>query len=201
MGEFLTGMFGSRAIEIIAALCGLANVGLLIRRSIWNYPFGIVMVSLYAFVFYEAKLYSDTLLQGYFLIMQLIGLWWWLEKRDDDGLVVVARIRPSEAFVWIGIAIISVTMLGTAMSRYTDADLPYWDATTTVLSIIAQFFLARRLLENWIIWIVVDILAIGIYLKKGLEPTAALYTVFLVMACIGLYQWYQSWRSGNAIKS
>ena len=199
MMDFLAGMFGSRLIEIIAAICGLINVTLLVRRSIWNYPFGIVMVTLYAFVFFEAKLYSDTILQFYYLIMQFIGWWWWLKKTDDQGLVVVDRLPSSHRLVWMVIAVGAIFSLGTVMDRFTDAALPYWDATTTVLSVIAQYFLAKRYLENWILWIVVDVLAIGIYLAKGLQPTAALYAVFLVLASIGLSQWCQSWKSGKPV--
>ena len=201
MMDFLAGMFGSRLIEIIAAICGLINVTLLVRRSIWNYPFGIVMVTLYAFVFFEAKLYSDTILQFYYLIMQFIGWWWWLKKTDDRGLVVVDRLPSSHRLVWMAIAVSAIFSLGTVMDRFTDAALPYWDATTTVLSVIAQYFLAKRYLENWILWIVVDVLAIGIYLAKGLQPTAVLYAVFLVLASIGLSQWYQSWKSGKPVAS
>ena len=80
----------------------------------------------------------------------------------------------------------------------TDAALPYWDATTTVLSVIAQILLARRRLENWILWIVVDVLAIGIYYVKGLYPTMVLYAIFLCMASGGLLLWLRAWREAEA---
>ncbi|NNE57930.1 MAG: nicotinamide mononucleotide transporter [Hellea sp.] len=192
-------MIGTRKIEIIATLCGLINIILIVRRNIWNYPFGLVMVTLYFFIFKDARLYSDMLLQPYFFVMQLFGWYWWLSKPAGDGKVAVARISTREAFAWIGIAVIGVIAVGTAMSRFTDAALPFWDAATSVGSIIAMYFMARRLLENWVVWILVDVLAIGIYWVKGLQPTSALYLVFLCMASVGLYQWYRSWRSGIAI--
>ena len=186
---FLKGMIGSSPIEITAAMLGFANVYLLVKRSIWNYPFGIAMVTLYAWIFFDAKLYSDMLLQPFFLVVQALGWWWWLTKRDANGLVIVERMGAREIVIYAVCAVIGVASVGTLMATYTDASVPYWDATTTVLSVIAQILLARRKLENWVVWIVVDVLAIGIYLYKGLQPTAVLYAVFLVLAIVGFMSW------------
>lgn len=186
---FLRGMVGSSWIEISAVIFGIANIVLLARRNIWNYPFGLIMVSLYAWIFYDAKLYSDMLLQPFFFTIQVLGWWWWLNKREVGGAVIVERMAPIEIPIYAVIAVIGILSVGTLMGRYTDASLPYWDAATTVLSIIAQILLARRKLENWIVWIVVDVLAIGIYSYKGLYPTAALYTIFLGVATIGFFVW------------
>jgi nicotinamide mononucleotide transporter len=186
---FLKGMVGSSPIEITAAMLGFANVYLLVKRSIWNYPFGIAMVTLYAWIFFDAKLYSDMLLQPFFLVVQALGWWWWLTKRDASGLVIVERMGLREVGIYAACAVIGVACVGTLMASYTDAAVPYWDATTTVLSVIAQILLARRKLENWVVWIVVDVLAIGIYLYKGLQPTAVLYAVFLVLAIVGFFTW------------
>ena len=192
-------MFGTRAIELIAVACGFINVYLIIQRNVWNYPFGIVMVTLYCWIFYDYKLYSDSLLQVYFFFIQIIGWWWWLNNRGRDGKVYVERLNPLHILpIALGGAV-SIFALGYVMTTYTDASLPYWDATTTILSVIAQFLLAKRILENWFIWIVVDILAIGIYIAKGLEPTAALYAVFLILASVGLLTWLKAWRSGEAL--
>ena len=189
---FLSGMFGSRTVEVFAVMLGIANVGLLMRRSIWNYPFGIAMVSLYAFIFYEAKLYSDMLLQGFFFTVQFYGWWYWLQGMPADGHIKVRMLERKTYPMYGLVALLGTLALGTLMASKTDAALPYWDATTTVLSIIAQILLARRRLENWILWIVVDILAIGIYYTKGLYPTMALYAIFLVMATGGLFIWWRA---------
>ena len=100
--EFLLAMTGSRKIEILAVMLGLANITLLIRRSIWNYPFGIVMVSLYAWIFYETKLYSDAGLQIFFFIVQFYGWYYWLQGRGDDGLVIVQRLSRNQALAYTG---------------------------------------------------------------------------------------------------
>lgn len=196
--DFLAGMFGSRAIEITAAACGFLNVWLIIRRSIWNYPFGFAMVTIYAFVFYEYRLYSDALLQVYFFVVQIFGVWWWLNRRDQEGRVMV-RALPGRAIAYYGLAaVIGTVALGFVMARWTDAALPFPDALTTVLSVIAQLLLARRYVQSWLVWIAVDVLAIGIYLTKGLYPTAVLYFVFLVLAVVGLRAW-QAARHGDGL--
>ncbi|WP_233123729.1 nicotinamide riboside transporter PnuC [Agrobacterium vaccinii] len=200
ISEFLTGMFGSRTIEICATLLGLANVSLIIRRSIWNYPFGIAMVILYAWIFYDAKLYSDALLQIFFLFIQFYGIATWLRGRGDDGLVNAIDLPYSFAVPLALSAATCSVALGYVMAEFTDAALPYWDATTTVLSVFAQFLLARRYLQNWLVWIVVDVLAIGIYWSKDLTPTAFLYVIFLGMAIAGYVNWRRSMQpSGQLI--
>lgn len=187
--EFLSAMFGARLIEVTAALCGLVCVVLIIRRSLWNYPFGIAMVILYAWIFYDVRLYSDALLQVFFLIVQLFGVYWWLNGRGGDGRVRPVHLPASAMIIWGAGAALASAALGYVMATRTDADLPYWDAVTTVLSMVAQYLMARRYLQNWLVWIVVDVLAIGIYWTKGLTPTAALYAVFLALAIGGCFSW------------
>jgi nicotinamide mononucleotide transporter len=195
--QYLTAMTGERPIEIIAVFLGLINITLLIRRSIWNYPFGIVMVALYAQVFYEAKLYSDAGLQIFFLVVQAYGWFYWRKRRDAQGLVIVKRIEQKHALIYAAAAIVSIAVLGTAMDRFTDASYPYWDGSIAVLSVIAQILLARRMLENWLIWIAVDMLAIGLFWVKGLHPTAVLYVLFLMLASAGYFNWRRAWASGE----
>lgn len=187
-------MFGTRAIEIAAALCGLANVVLIIRRSLWNYPFGFAMVTLYAWIFFDSKLYSDALLQIYFFIIQIFGVVWWLRGADGTGRVQARDLPARQAIAWALAAIGFTGALGFAMSQRTDAALPYWDAGAAVLSVIAQTLMARRYLQSWLVWILVDVLAIGIYLAKDLTPTAVLYAIFLGLAVQGWLSWRRNAR-------
>jgi len=197
--DFLIAMIGQRPIEIAAVLLGVANITLLIRRSIWNYPFGIVMVSLYAWIFYDVKLYSDMLLQPFFFVVQIYGWYYWLKGRGGDGLIIVERLTRNQAVGYAAAAGGGVAIWGTLMARYTDASFPYWDASILALSIIAQILLARRRLENWLVWVLVDVLAIGLYWTKGLYPTAALYSIFLVLATLGYFNWRRVWRRSGEI--
>jgi nicotinamide mononucleotide transporter len=177
------------SIEAIAVALGLANIVLIIRRSVWNYPFGLVMVILYAHIFWTAKLYSDAGLQVFFLIVQFVGWWVWAGKQQDDGLVAVERLGDRARWGWAAASLVATGIWGTAMHRLTDASYPYWDGAIAMLSVAAQILMTRRAIENWWWWIAVDILAIGLFAVKGLWLTAGLYGVFLVLATYGLFEW------------
>lgn len=176
-------------IEIWATVFGLACVALTVRQNIWCWPTGLVMVSLYIAIFWQARLYSDMGLQVVYVFMQLYGWWYWLNPGPEKAELPVTRLRPVEWGVWFSVALVGTVGLGGLMATQTDADLPFWDATTTVLSLIAQWLMATKRLESWLFWIVVDVLAIGIYWVKDLHPTAVLYAVFLVLATIGFFAW------------
>ncbi|WCT73346.1 nicotinamide riboside transporter PnuC [Sphingomonas naphthae] len=185
-------------LEIIAVCLGLANIALLIRRSIWNYPFGLAMVALYGVIFFTARLYSDALLQIFFFVLQLYGWWAWGQAEgDEDGNVRVERLTAAQWGMYLGGAACAAAAWGTLMHRFTDAAAPWWDATIAMLSITAQIMLARRYLENWMLWIAVDVIAIPLYWSRGLPLTAGLYGLFLVMSAIGLRAWWRM-RPGTA---
>ena len=176
-------------LEIAAALLGVINVALVVRRSTWNYPFGIAMVSLYFFVFWEAKLYSDALLQVFFLLINMYGWWAWYHARHVDHGVAVGWMSWNARMRWLGATVVAIALWGTGMARWTDAAAPFVDATTAGLSVAAQFLQSFRRVESWILWIAVDVIAIGLFAWRGLLVTTALYGLFLVLAVIGLFEW------------
>ena len=189
MLEFFWGMVGSRPVEWIAVACGIMNVSLIIWRSIWNYPFGFTVVTLYFFIFWEYRLYSDALLQVYFFVIQLYGLYSWLNGRAPDGRVIVVPLSASAFTLYIVATGAVWLIVASLMATYSDAAAPYWDAAVAALSVTAQFLLSRRHLQSWYFWMAVDMIAIGLFYSRGLEPTAALYVVFLGLAITGLIQW------------
>ena len=176
-------------LEIIATLLGLANIVLLVRRSIWNYPFGLAMVALYAHIFFREKLYSDALLQVFFFVIQLYGWWAWWRVGGVEHKVEVVRLTGPARIAWIAVIACLSAAWGTTMHVYTDASFPWWDATVAVSSIAAQILLARRAIENWVLWIAIDVASIPLYLIKGLPFTAGLYFTFLVLCVAGLREW------------
>ena len=199
MLDFIVQMIGSRPIEMIAVFCGVVNVVLIIRRSIWNYPFGFLMVILYARIFFDYQLYSDALLQVYFFFIQFYGLYYWLKGRADDGRIIVDYLPRKQYTFYLLVAFAGWLSLSYLMYRYTDASFPFWDGAIAALSVLAQFLLSRRHVESWYLWIVVDLLAIGLFYTKELEPTAALYGVFLVLATIGLVKWRKAAQTQIAL--
>ena len=183
-------------LELVAVAFGLANLTLLIRRSVWNYPFGIAMVSLYAVIFFDAKLYSETALQVFFFAIQIYGWLRWRELQNETGDIEVRWSSARIAVVWLAVTAAAALGLGAAMERLTDAAAPYPDAFITAASVSAQVLLVLRRVESWIYWVVIDAVAIWLFHTRGLDATSALYAVFLIMASLGLWQWVQSARTG-----
>ena len=180
--------------EWIAALLGVITVVLVVRRSVWNFPFALAMVSLYFFEFLDEKLYSDALLQIFFFVINAAGWWLWSRApKVDDGIVVEAMGKDAR-LAWIAATAGLSALWGWAMATYTDAAAPYWDAAVVGTSVAAQWLQSLRRVESWVLWILADCLAVPLYLWKGLYPTAILYTVFLVLAVLGLREWARTWR-------
>jgi nicotinamide mononucleotide transporter len=186
-------------LEIIAVCLGLANVGLLVRRSIWNYPFGMAMVACYLLIFWEARLYGEAALQVFFFVVQGWGWYLWAKA---GGLEQAVEVRwmgwPARIASLVCVALVTVGV-GWAMARFTNAAMPYADAAITGASVVAQILLSIRRIENWALWIVIDIGAIALYIQRDLHLTAGLYVAFLVLATLGLIQWVRAEREGKAL--
>jgi nicotinamide mononucleotide transporter len=176
-------------IEIAAALLGVINVVLVVRRSVWNYPFGIAMVTLYFFVFRDAKLYSDALLQIFFLVIQIYGWRAWTRAEQVDHGVAVGWMTAHHRILWLAGTAAGILAWGSGMGRFTDAAAPMTDATIAGLSVAAQVLQSLRRVESWVLWIVVDVLAVGLFMWRGLTVTAGLYALFLTLAVLGLVEW------------
>ncbi|MBF7010382.1 nicotinamide riboside transporter PnuC [Novosphingobium resinovorum] len=186
-------------VEWIAAALGLANIALLVRRSVWNYPFGMAMVALYVAVFFEAKLYGEAGLQVFFFVAQ--GWSWvlWLRAAktggEGDDRVPVRLLSNLSRVVWLTATAALALNLGWVMHRFTDASLPYADTAIAGASIAAQILLAFRRIENWVLWIAVDAASIAVYVHKDLWATAGLYVVFLLMSVLALREWIVAYRT------
>jgi len=185
--------------EIIAALLGVANITLLVRRSIWNYPFGIASVALYVVVFRDSLLYSDALLQVFFFVVQIYGWWNWYRARDAEGLAKVEVLSNRVRVIWLAVIVAMTLVEGTYLARYTRDAAPWMDANTTAISVVAQYLLSVRKIENWVLWIVTDVVQIGLYAWKGLYPTTVLYTIFLILSIVGLVEWRRQVQPGVAV--
>ncbi|MBA3897497.1 MAG: nicotinamide mononucleotide transporter [Sphingomonadaceae bacterium] len=184
-------------LELAAAVLGLVNVTLVVRRSVWNYPFGLVMVALYAWLFArpEVRLYSDALLQLFFFAVQIYGWVNWTRAEAEAGEVIVMTLGNARRAAWLAGIAVATVVWGWGMHRYTAAALPWWDGFIAMASVAAQLLMARRVIENWLLWIAVDAVAIGVYAAKTMIPTAALYAVFLALSVWGLIDWRRALRS------
>jgi nicotinamide mononucleotide transporter len=176
-------------LEALAALFGVANILLIVRRSVWNFPAALVMVSLTGVVLWEAKLYSDAGLQVFFFLVNILGWVLWARNRGAAGEIIVDRLGAVGQLLWITLAMAATYGWGLFMALNTDATNPWWDASVAMLSIAAQILMTRRYINNWHWWIVVNILSIGLYWQKQLYVFTGLYVIFLGMAVWGLIEW------------
>lgn len=182
-------------LEWVAAALGVVNVALVVRRSVWNYPFGLAMVALYFFVFFGAKLYSDALLQIFFFIVQIYGWANWVKAKKAAGEVPVGVLTSRARIGWLAGTAAASLVWGLGMARYTDAAAPLIDAAIAGTSIAAQILMARRRIENWLLWIAVDVVAVWLYASRDLPWTSALYALFLFLSILGFIDWRRALRA------
>jgi len=178
--------------EILAVIFGIISVYLSTREHIWSWPTALVNVALYFIVFLEAKLYADMGLQVVYFALSLYGWYEWLYGGENRTELHVSRVTRSLGLKLLLIGLASAALLGTILARLTDASLPYLDSATTSTSLVAQWMMTRKILENWAVWVVVDVVYVGMFIFKKLYLTAGLYAVFLVLAVMGFIQWKRS---------
>lgn len=186
-------------IEFTGTLLYLWSVWLIAKRHILTWPVGITSVLLYMLLFYQIRLYSDTIEQVYYLGASAYGWWHWSRAPRDKGVISAVAFSRPRSLLWAGAATAALSVvIGMFMSRIhlifpavfpEAASFPYLDALTTVMSFTAMWLMARKKIESWIYWIVVDIIGIGLYYVKEVRFVALLYVILLVMAIKGLLEW------------
>jgi nicotinamide mononucleotide transporter len=185
-------------LELVAASVGVVSVWLSVRQRIWSWPTAIVNVVLYAVVFFEAKLYADMGLQVVYAVLSVYGWYEWLHGGANRTELHVSRTTPRLGLGLATIALVGSLVLGTLLRQATDAALPFMDSFLSSTSLVAQWMMTRKKLENWLVWIFVDVLYVGMFVFKGLFLTAGLYAVFLVLAVKGYVDWRRSLRDDAA---
>ena len=182
-------------LEISAVAFGLISVYLSTRENIWSWPTAIVNVGLYAVLFQREKLYADMGLQVIYLVLSVYGWYEWLHGGENRSELHVSRLTRRIAGILLAIGIVGSLTLGVILRNATDAALPYLDATLSVFSLVAQWMMTRKIVENWGLWILLDIVYVGMFVfLKHLYFTAFQYAVFLALAALGHVQWLRSYR-------
>lgn len=179
-------------LELVAVVLTLLAVYLTARQVIWCWPLAMVSVTLYAVVFYQAKLYADMGLQALYFGLAIYGWWAWRHGGEDHGELQVTLASTKMKLLLAGIGAVAGILLGQTLSRFTDASLPFMDSALTSFSIVGQWMQTRKLLEAWLVWLGVDVFYVGMFLYKGLYLTAGLYAVFLILAIMGFLSWRRS---------
>ncbi len=176
-------------LEWSAVAASILGVWLMARRHLLAWPVGLVAVALYAVVFVEARLYSDTLLQIAFGAFLLYGWLSWRRTAAVEGQITIAPLSRRQLLRDLGVGVLGGLLLGAAMHTWTNAALPWLDAMLAALSLVAQWWQARRHVATWWLWIVVDVVYVGMYVVKSLNVTAGLYVLFIGLAVMGLRAW------------
>lgn len=186
-------------IEFVGTILYLLSVWLIVRRNMLTWPIGIVSVLLYMALFYQIQLYSDALEQIYYLGTGIYGWWYWSTSEPEEKIITDVKFGSSRAIVsWIAVTVVLTAILGTAMTHIHEwaprlfpepASWPFADALTTVMSFVAMWLMARKHIESWIYWIIVDIIGIWLYFIKDVRFVSLLYVMLLVLATKGLISW------------
>jgi len=180
-------------LEWVGALTGIYCVYLAAKQNIWNWPIAIISVVAYAIVFYKNQLYGDAGLQIYFLGTSLYGWYFWIQKKEKHEKPVTSLNYKEFLLIIIVTAILSV-LLGLFLKRFTPTNVPYIDGFCTAVSFIAQILMTRKVLQNWALWIFVDICYVPLYIYKNLYVTAILYIILLVLAWLGHVDWKKDYK-------
>ena len=176
-------------VEWVAAVLGAIAVWLTVKQRIWCWPVGIACVALYVLVFFRARLYADMTLQLIYIPLQLYGWTVWTRGGSDHEVLRVSRAARGMLVTLAAASALLSVVTGYLLRNWTDAALPYWDCTILALSLAGQYLQSLKKIENWLVWIVVDFLSVGVFAVRELYPTMGLYAVFLVMAPLGFIEW------------
>ena len=180
-------------LEWIGALTGVYCVYLAAKQNIWNWPVAIISVVAYTIVFYKSMLYGDAGLQIYFLGTSVYGWYFWIKKKEKHEKPVTSLNTKEYILVIIAIVVLSL-LLGVFLKRFTPTNVPYIDGFCTAVSFIAQLLMTRKVLQNWSLWILVNICYVPLYIYKNLYVTAILYIILLVLAWIGHVDWQREYK-------
>ena len=178
------------ALELVAFVLAVAMVVLNMRVNPLGWPLAIVSSLLYFALFWNSKLYGDAGLQIFFAVIAAWGWWQWLRGTAADGSALRVRsLAPRDRLVGLAALALAWPATGWFLLRFTDTDVPWWDAFPTAASVIGQWLLGRKYLENWAAWVVVNIVSVGLFAYKGLWLTTLLYSVFIAMSFMGWRAW------------
>lgn len=179
-------------LELTAVAFGIVSVWLSTRQHIASWPTALVNTALYLVIFQRAQLYANSGLQGVYFALSCYGWYAWTFGGEAGSGLVVTRVGGALALRLAGLALALTIVLGLLLSRFTDAALPWLDSATTSSSLVAQWMMTRKLLENWLLWLVLNVVYVGMYFSQGLRLTSGLYVVFFVLAAMGFVQWRRS---------
>ncbi|MFC3879866.1 nicotinamide riboside transporter PnuC [Algoriphagus namhaensis] len=198
LGGLVEGLKAMTWLEGIAVFFGIASVMYSIREKIWVYPTGIISTLIYVWICLQYKLYADMGINAYYFSMSIYGWYVWTHPKAGQVELPVTWLKPKGWVIAILIFVASYGLLSIVLSNFTDSDVPYWDSFTTASAFVGMWLMAKKKVENWIAWIVTDLVSVPLYFYKGLVLTSFQFLFFTVLAVLGLLAWIKSARAyGN----
>lgn len=177
-------------LEILGTLTGMVYLYLEYKASIWLWVTSIIMPAIYIFVYYQHGLYADFGIQIYYLLAAVYGFAVWKLGRQQQGKEMPITHVPTRRWISIAIAWLVIwAAIAAVLLTCTDSNVPYWDSFTTATSVIGLWLLARKYVEQWLVWIAVDAVCTGLYIYKGIYFTAGLYGCYTLIAVFGYRKW------------
>jgi len=192
---------GMSPLEIFGVIAGAVCVLLAAKENILTWPIGIVNNVLFFVMFWRNKLYADACLQIFYIAISIYGWWRWSHAEDGAGTQRVRSTSRLTAGVLVFLCALGWVAVYQVLHRFTDSNVPAGDALVTVLSLSAQYMAGRKMIENWIVWIVVDVISIALYIYKHLYLTSLLSAAFIVMCVMGYQAWRQTQIRQSAIEA
>lgn len=181
-------------IELIGVISGILGVWLTARQNIWCWPIGLINVALYIYIFYIAKLYADFGINLFYFFVTIYGWYCWLYGGKNHTPEVVCKIKKIHILLHLLIGTVSFIVIGFFLEKYTQDPFPYWDSLLSVWGVLGTYMMAKKQIENWIVWIIVDLNYIFMYFLKELYPTTILYLIFTILAVYGYFEWKKDLR-------
>jgi nicotinamide mononucleotide transporter len=184
-------------LEAFGFISGAWGVWLQVRENVWNWPIQLISSALYVVVFLNARLFSDASLNVLYVVLYLLGWYWWLRGGENRGELHIARVTQRMTLLLAGLTVVATAAWTIFLTSIADS-APFLDAFTTVVSLVALFLTARKIFESWHLWILVNLVYIGLYFYKSLLLTAVLYAIFAGLSVAGLVNWRRLLRRQEA---
>ncbi len=182
-------------LEGVAVFFGIASVFYSMREHIWVYPTGIVSTLIYVWICFQYKIYADMGINAYYFVMSIYGWFVWTHPQGNQDVLPVTWLDYKGWMISVSMFLGSYVILLFVLTQFTDSDVPYWDSFTTASAFVGMWLMAKKKVENWIFWIITDVVSVPLYFYKGLVLTSFQFLFFTVLATIGLIAWIKSSRT------
>ena len=176
-------------LEFVGLIIGLLYLYLEYKANIWLWPVGVIMPLVYIIIFYQSKFYADMGIYVYYFFASIYGWYIWSKSIKKTDEVLISQLPIKYLGKMTAIFLVLFAAIAFVLIRFTDSPVPYGDSLTTALSIIAMWMLAHKYIEQWLLWIAVNIISTGLYFWKGLDTTAILFIVYSIIPIFGYFKW------------